>query len=619
MKTLITILSLLLFLLIGFNRNASAEHPKGAPFISHNIDSTGGPDAFGYRWKDSNEPGVTYNFVDTTSGTWTRVVGLGDDNFVGPYNIGFPFRYYYYNVTQFWIGSNGYIAFNGANIASPFPVIPLSAPPNDYIAAMASDINFLGTGNIGKCFYRASADSLIVTWYNVPYWQQPAPTWTGRNTFQIILSRLDSSITFQYKTRTGITSADDITIGIENNTGLIGLMHSKNRYPTENKAIKFVYPNPVTFMVTDVGVEWVNNPSTGGIFRAVGDSIILNGNIGNTGNQNVGTFNTIALVRNSANAIVLADTIQTGPLTAGSNANIVFNRKFVPAATGVYRVTLTTLLAGDQVSSNNVKTLELQVINRSGSIPQALRYDDGSSESSISWTGGTGSVANYFIPPSYPARIDTISFFIAATGAGFFARVYDDDGTNGLPGTLLFSSTIANPPSLVFTRVPVTGVNITSGGFYVSWDMNGDGIAIGEDLGLPISNRSYEGFGGFFGNYRNTATNDPMIRATVLMPNLVGISQISTEIPDKYLLSQNYPNPFNPSTTINFSLPKSSNVSLKVFNVLGKEVATIVNEFKAAGTYSANFTETSGLTSGIYFYTLTAGDFVSTKKFMLVK
>lgn len=619
MKTVYTILLLLIFSIIGFTGSSKADYPNGAPFIISKGDSVSNPDGFGYRWKDNNEPGITYNFVDTTSGTWTRLTGLGDDNFVGPFNIGFSFRYYYYNVSQFWIGSNGYIAFNGANIASPFPTIPLAAVPNDYIAVMASDLNFLGAGNIGKCYYRSSSDSLIVTWYDVPFWQSPAPTWTGANTFQVILSRLDSSITFQYKTQTGLTQNTDITIGIENNTGQIGLMHSKNIYPTANKTIKFVYPNPVTFQVTDVGVEWVNNTSTGGIFKVVGDSIIMNGNIGNTGNQNVPAFNTIAQIRNSANAIILADTIQVGPLNAGSNSNITFNKRFIPTASGVYRLTLTTTLVGDQVASNNTKTMELQVINRSGTIPQSLRYDDGTSESSTSWTGGTGSVANFFIPPSYPARVDTISYYIATTGAGFFARIYDDNGTNGLPGTILFSATISNPVAGTFTRVPVTGVNITSGGFYVSWDMNGDGIAIGEDQTLPIANRSFEGFGGFFGNFRNAATDDPMIRATVLMPNLVGISQISTEVPDKFTLSQNYPNPFNPSTTINFSIPSSSHITLKVYNMLGKEVATLVDEFKTSGTYSYNYTAASELTSGVYFYTLTTDNFKDTKKLVLIK
>ncbi len=98
-----------------------------------------------------------------------------------------------------------------------------------------------------------------------------------------------------------------------------------------------------------------------------------------------------------------------------------------------------------------------------------------------------------------------------------------------------------------------------------------------------------------------------------------GINPISGEIPSQYKLEQNYPNPFNPSTVINFSIPGSSKVSLKVYNSLGKEVAVLLDEFKAAGNYSYNFNASSGLTSGIYFYTLTSDNFIDTKKFILVK
>ncbi len=83
-------------------------------------------------------------------------------------------------------------------------------------------------------------------------------------------------------------------------------------------------------------------------------------------------------------------------------------------------------------------------------------------------------------------------------------------------------------------------------------------------------------------------------------------------------LEQNYPNPFNPSTTIKFQVPKNSFVSLKVYDVLGREVATLINGNKKAGQYNIKF-DASKFSSGIYFYKLQAGDFVSTKKMILLK
>lgn len=87
---------------------------------------------------------------------------------------------------------------------------------------------------------------------------------------------------------------------------------------------------------------------------------------------------------------------------------------------------------------------------------------------------------------------------------------------------------------------------------------------------------------------------------------------------DNFLLEQNYPNPFNPSTTIRYSIPTSEFVKLKVYDVLGNEVATLVNEEKPAGSYEVEFQATE-LSSGIYFYKLQSGNFVETKKMLLLK
>ena len=89
-------------------------------------------------------------------------------------------------------------------------------------------------------------------------------------------------------------------------------------------------------------------------------------------------------------------------------------------------------------------------------------------------------------------------------------------------------------------------------------------------------------------------------------------------IANTYSLSQNYPNPFNPTTTIKFSLPKDGLVKLVVYDVLGKEVATLVNGGQTAGNYEVTF-DASKLTSGIYFYKITSGDFSDVKKMMPMK
>jgi hypothetical protein len=97
-----------------------------------------------------------------------------------------------------------------------------------------------------------------------------------------------------------------------------------------------------------------------------------------------------------------------------------------------------------------------------------------------------------------------------------------------------------------------------------------------------------------------------------------GIGHNENEIPKLYSLTQNYPNPFNPSTKIEFSLPKAGRVKLLVYNVLGDEVATLVNEKMEAGIHAVNF-RGDNFSSGVYFYKITAGNFTDTKKMLLVK
>ena len=99
---------------------------------------------------------------------------------------------------------------------------------------------------------------------------------------------------------------------------------------------------------------------------------------------------------------------------------------------------------------------------------------------------------------------------------------------------------------------------------------------------------------------------------------VTGITSERTVIPSLFELYQNYPNPFNPSTIISFSLPTRSFVSLKVFDLIGREVATIVNEELAAGAHKRQWDATN-ISSGIYFYRLWAGTSTETKKLVLLR
>ncbi len=99
---------------------------------------------------------------------------------------------------------------------------------------------------------------------------------------------------------------------------------------------------------------------------------------------------------------------------------------------------------------------------------------------------------------------------------------------------------------------------------------------------------------------------------------VLDINEIGTRVIGNFELSQNYPNPFNPSTKISYQIPKAGNVEIKVFDVLGREVATLVDEYKNAFSYDVEF-NTNSLPSGIYFYQLKAGKYLETRKMVLIK
>ena len=118
---------------------------------------------------------------------------------------------------------------------------------------------------------------------------------------------------------------------------------------------------------------------------------------------------------------------------------------------------------------------------------------------------------------------------------------------------------------------------------------------------------------------------EEMINKGISM-SMISYSSITTSVKDleleiisqHYSLNQNYPNPFNPSTRISYSIPSQSHISLKLYDVLGREVAILMNKEQPVGNYEVEF-DASDLTSGVYFYRIQAGDFVETKKMVLMK
>jgi hypothetical protein len=204
---------------------------------------------------------------------------------------------------------------------------------------------------------------------------------------------------------------------------------------------------------------------------------------------------------------------------------------------------------------------------------------------------------------------------LAVSGSNLFAGTQfggvflsTNSGTNWTQVNTGLTSNIV----LTFT---VTGSNLfagTYGGVFLStnngtsWIPITSGLTDTLDRALAVSGTNL-----FVGTSANGVWRRPLSEIT-------SVRQFSTEVPLHFELAQNYPNPFNPTTTIVFSLPSRSFVSLKVFDAIGKEVSTLVSEELVVGTYSQQW-DATGLSSGVYFYRLHAGAFIETKRLLLLK
>ena len=242
-----------------------------------------------------------------------------------------------------------------------------------------------------------------------------------------------------------------------------------------------------------------------------------------------------------------------------------------------------------------------------------------------------------------------------------FCSLFNLFNTNGLTGTYTVTDNLTNPteadiisagpcPPLPVELTTFTATTSSSAGGTVSVDLNWETATEVNNYGFEIEKQNAEvssqqtewekltfvqGHGNSnspkFYSFSDKSVSSGKYNYRLKQIDIDGsyeysdIVEVDLGLPSEFELSQNYPNPFNPTTTISYSIPvvdakfaTTTNVELKIYDVLGKEVATLVNEQKSAGNYKVEF-DASTLTSGIYFYTIRSGKFFETKKMLLMK
>ncbi len=231
-------------------------------------------------------------------------------------------------------------------------------------------------------------------------------------------------------------------------------------------------------------------------------------------------------------------------------------------------------------------------------------------------TAGTEWSVGYTYPTGTEINVLFYDALLAGTGTGLYDHSYS-----------------ALPVELTSFNAHVNGENVLLN-WNTATELNNFGFEVERIRNYELGIRSWEkiGFVNGSGNSNSSKTysfRDDNIAAGKYLYRLKQIdndgsfkysSEVEAEIgtPAKFSLAQNYPNPFNPVTNIQYSIVGSQNVSLKIFDILGKEVVVLVNEKQESGTYSIDFSA-AHLASGTYFYRLQAGDFVQTKKMVILK
>ncbi|MCD6163504.1 MAG: T9SS type A sorting domain-containing protein [candidate division Zixibacteria bacterium] len=476
------------------------RHDRTTPISKKNSNSPsddnllldfGGPDDFGYSWKDSREPnGPVFNWVDI-SDVGVEITDIDDDINVGPFDIGFEFPFYGNTFETFRFCTNGFISFTSAAANSFNRSLPTNGiEPLNLVAPFWDNLNF---NERGQAYYYSSDNSLVISYIDVPLANDPSASLT----FQIILYD-NGSILFQYDEIVG--AANGGTVGIQNNDASIATLVAFNEtYIEPDLAVKISLP-----------ISWLTvSPMKG---------IVL-----------------------PDETMAIDVTFDASGLDIGQHLSDI-------------------LLAVNDTDNPEIV------------IPCIL------------------GVGESYLPPSpeliFPCDSDTL---------------LDD------PIYLIWHE---------INHVDSFKIDLCQDTLFIdaiSFAVDGNETSI--DITDYINDndwywRAKAGNGVGWGDWSEVWT---------FTANLTGIDDDADRlVPNDYIIYQSYPNPFNNIAIIKYGLPKSGYVSIILYDILGRQVAELVDGNKQAGYHQVVWNARNN-SSGMYFYRIQAGEFAQTKKMLLLK
>jgi hypothetical protein len=485
------------------------------------------------------------------------------------------FYYYWETVNEVSIGSNGWVSFEAiSNISYCFPTLPDADGFNYLLAPFMFDLRADGTGNPSQVWYYddASNERFIISYIDYARYASGSPGWAGSNTFQIILSRADSSITFQYEDVENNSwnnnggCASEHVVGIENGTGNIGLTVFQEDAISDDLAIKFYYPSVGLIDISDVGPDYNINGRSEASIQYVDDSVNVSTSIKNTGNVDVTSAIDVTLEIRQNN-VLIADTMITipGGLTQGASELIGCN--FPPLGVGLYEFVVTTTNIDDVNVGNDTRSSLLPIVDLSGPFEFGYAINDicSGTEGSSGW-GGVGVIHEL---NATNVSLDSVSVYIHSGGvsnADLTINIYDAMSDQGVLGNLLLSEMVSGlsyGTDQWNTFELSTPVSSGTGNFFITLNYD-DLIIIGVRNANAGSKQSWE-YIGAWSSYRDNSEDEYCIVGhyadliTAIAPNS-GVQSIKA-----------FP---NPSESGEFVLSGMSGDSKWfVFNALGAQVS----------------------------------------------
>jgi|GEM_PF-4641304 len=645
-------------------------------------------DDFGYVYRtDTSSPALNCNDLNIDPASITkRVEGLGDDNIAGPINIGFEFPYYWFKYSSIYVGTNGYAMFgqitNIASTTTGFPSFPTSTGNrliNNYIGMLLCDLTFTDIdGNPvpgASMRYQTFGDSMFVLLYeNVPFWvreEDDPKGYAGSNTFMLILHKNSGDISIKYLKQEGEVSTAyanaqvPISVGMENISGEVGLqfLGKTGVYPKAGSCLRVFRPLSSEFRVSDAQVEWVMNENSFGRMIPISQASNVNditAKVSNSGTVPINNIRVVRFIQDPANTTEVPgtrDTFEIAELKPGQSEILTFNSKvtrFPDQGYYTVRVELRPAVPSDDaISINNAsrglivitdEPTRAQVVGYEANVLQDERLDTNAIEISADNIDISSrfKVGTYFEPPFYPVELTDlfVGTFIRRTFGpdsllGFICKVFDDDGPNKGPGTLLRTVTMTaeemaqsypdeDPvPGMMnlfyfFKRKVNDPLLIKDGGVYVSWEQptiegittHVDFLLLDQDRLYQKSNRLFEISGGLWAPHRERPLRDMFVK--------YGIRPPSGRNEDRLALTLNnpYPNPTDDMLNIPIEVKSNTSVQVRVTDQLGR---TVYQNATANFTPGNHILEvpTQTMNPGVYSCTLVIGGETVTRTFIV--